>query len=189
MKREFLKELGIEDAMISKIMAENGKDIEAEKAKATDATAKLEEAKTKITEYETKISELQSASGDAEKYKTELETLQKKIADEKAAAEQAAKEAKENEEYQSRFNSVVGENKWRDELTQNAVFAEFRKALADDANKGKGDKDILEALTKDKGYWYNPNKPGDMPGMGDTSLSETEESKMRAIMGLPPKSE
>lgn len=166
MKTEFLKSLGLEDDAISKIMAENGKDIEKEKAKVTDATAKLEEMKTKVAEYETKISELKTSSGDAEKFKTELETLKKKIEDEKAAAEQAAKEAKENEEYQNRFNSVVGENKWRDELTQNAVFSEFRKALADEANKGKGDKDILESLVKDKNYFENPNKPADMPGMG-----------------------
>ncbi len=34
MKTEFLKELGLEQEQIDKIMAENGKDIAAEKAKA-----------------------------------------------------------------------------------------------------------------------------------------------------------
>ncbi|WP_304508927.1 phage scaffolding protein [Anaerotignum sp.] len=187
MKTEFLKSLGLEDDAISKIMAENGKDIEKEKAKTTEMSTKLEESKTKISEYETKITELQSSSGDAEKFKTELETLKKTIADEKAAADQAAKEAKEHEEFQNRFNSVVGEQKWRDELTQNAVFGEFRKALADEANKGKGDKDILEVLTKDKNYFENPNKPSDMPGMGSASMTSVEENQMRAIMGLAPK--
>lgn len=172
MKTEQLKEWGLTDEQIKLVFKENGKDIEAEKVKVTDVTAKLEEAKAKITEYETKISELQSASGNAEKFKTELDALKQKIADEKAAAEQAAKEAKENEEFQNRFNSVVGENKWRDELTQNAVFAEFKKALSDDANKGKGDKDILESLTKDKNYWDNPNKPKDMKSMGRVDFSK-----------------
>ena len=37
MKTEFLKELGLEQEQIDKIMAENGKDIAAEKAKATKA--------------------------------------------------------------------------------------------------------------------------------------------------------
>ena len=187
MKTDFLKSLGLEDDTISKIMAENGKDIEKEKAKTTEATAKLEESKTKITEYETKITELQASSGDAEKLKTELETLKKTIADEKEAADKAAKEAKENEEFQTRFNGVVGEQKFRDELTQNAVFSEFRKALADEANRGKGDKDILDLLTKDKNYFENPNKPADMPGMGNASMTDVEENKMRAIMGLAPK--
>ncbi len=35
MKREFLENLGLEKEMIDKIMDENGKDINAEKAKAT----------------------------------------------------------------------------------------------------------------------------------------------------------
>jgi hypothetical protein len=33
MKREFLEELGVEKEVIDKIMAENGKDINAEKSK------------------------------------------------------------------------------------------------------------------------------------------------------------
>lgn len=37
MKREFLEGLGIEKENIDKIMAKNGKDIEAEKAKTTSA--------------------------------------------------------------------------------------------------------------------------------------------------------
>lgn len=189
MKTDFLKSLGLEDDVISKIMAENGKDVEKEKAKTTEAVAKLEESKSKISEYETKINELQTSSGDAEKFKTELETLQKKISDEKEAAEKAAREAKEHEEFQNRFNSVVGDQKWRDELTGNAVFNEFRKALGDETNKGKGDKDILDSLVKDKNYFDNPNKPGDMPGMGNVSMTDVEESKMRAVMGLPPKTE
>ena len=37
MKTEFLKELGLEQDAIDKIMAENGKDVEAEKAKTKKA--------------------------------------------------------------------------------------------------------------------------------------------------------
>lgn len=39
MKREFLKELGLTDEQIDFIMAENGKDVEAVKAKTTTAEA------------------------------------------------------------------------------------------------------------------------------------------------------
>ena len=172
MKTDFLKSLGLEDDVISKIMAENGKDIEKEKAKTTEATAKLEESKTKIAEYETKINELQTSSGNAEKFKTELEALQKRIADEKEAADKAAKEAKEHEEFQNRFNSVVGDQKWRDELTGEAIYQKFVSASKDEANKGKGDKDILDSLVKDKNYFLNPNRPAPMPGMGSVNFGE-----------------
>ena len=39
MKREYLKELGLEDEIIDKVLAENGKDIEREKGKAEAAKA------------------------------------------------------------------------------------------------------------------------------------------------------
>lgn len=136
-------------------------------------------------ELESKISELQATDNDAERFKTELEALKRQIADEKAAAELAAKEAAKEADFQNRFNSVVGENKWRDELTQNAVFSEFKKALADAENKGKGDKDILEALTKDKNYYIEPsNEPVFASGTGGGTDYNIEEARMRAIMGL-----
>ena len=42
MKREFLKGLGLEDSVIDKIMAENGADIEREKANERSDYEKLE---------------------------------------------------------------------------------------------------------------------------------------------------
>ena len=44
MKRKFLEDLGLEKEAIDKIMTENGADIEAEKAKTTEANTKLEDA-------------------------------------------------------------------------------------------------------------------------------------------------
>ena len=83
---------------------------------------------------------------------------------------------------------MVGEQKWRDELTEKAVYSEFKTALKDEANKGKGDKDILEALTKDKGYFSDPSKtPGIFSrGTGGSAGSSADDSAVRAAMGLPP---
>lgn len=186
MKTEFLKGLGIEDDAISKIMAENGKDIEKEKAKTVDLNGKLEQANAKISEYETKISELETAGGNAEKYKKDLEALQQKIQEEKAAAEKKAKEEAVEADFKNRFDSLVGENKWRDELTGNAVYAEFKKAAADEANKGKGDKEIFDMLTKDKNYYESPNQLGNMGGIGNVSSSTITDDEARRIMGLAP---
>lgn len=185
MKTEQLKEWGLSEEQIRLVFKENGKEIEVEKAKAADAIVKLEAANGKIAEYEAKITELQADGDSAERFKTELEALRQQMAEEKAAAERAAKEAAEEADLQARFNGVAGDNKWRDELTERAVYAEFKKALADDGNKGKGDKAVLEELTKDRDYWANPNKPADMAGMGNASMTDLEENKMRAIMGLP----
>lgn len=51
MKRDFLKELGLEDEAINRIMAENGKDIEGWKTKLTDTEQKLSEAQGKVMVY------------------------------------------------------------------------------------------------------------------------------------------
>lgn len=161
MKTEFLKGLGIEDDAIAKIMAENGKDIEKEKAKAADLNNKLEEANKKVSSYEATISELKKSAEGNEDFKKKFEDLEQKIAEERAAAEKKAKEEAEEADFSNRFKTVVGEQKWRDELTEKAVYSEFKTALKDEVNKGKGDKDILEALTKDKGYFSDPSKtPG-----------------------------
>ena len=48
MKTEFLKELGLEQETISKIMAENGKDIEAEKKKTQKAEGERDNYKSQL---------------------------------------------------------------------------------------------------------------------------------------------
>lgn len=189
MKTEFLKGLGIEDDAIAKIMAENGKDIEKEKAKAADLNSKLEEANRKVSDYETTISDLKKSAEGNEDFKKKFEELEQKIADEKAAAEQKAREEAEEAAMEDRFKTVVGEQKWRDELTEKAVYGEFKTALADEANKGKGDKDILEALTKDKGYFSDPSKtPGIFTrGTGFMGGGTVDDAAARAAMGLAPR--
>ena len=59
MKTEFLKELGLEQETISKIMAENGKDIEAEKKKTQKAEGERDNYK----------SQLETATEELEKFK------------------------------------------------------------------------------------------------------------------------
>ena len=136
---------------------------------------------------EGKITELEDAGGDTEKVQKELDDLKQTIADEKAEADRITKEQAQEADVMARFQSVVGENKWRDEITGKAVFGEFKAALGSEGNKGKGDREILEALTKDKNYYDNPNTPADMPSMGNLDMTTEEENKMRGIMGLPVK--
>jgi len=95
MKTEFLKGLGIEEDVIAKIMAENGKDIEKEKAKVTELNGKLEMANKKVSEYETTIEDLKKSAEGNEDFKKKFEELEQKIADEKAEAERKEQEAKE----------------------------------------------------------------------------------------------
>lgn len=65
------------------------------------------------------------------------------------------------------------------------VYAEFKTALQDEANKGKGDKDILAALTQDKEYFAkDPARvPAFSRGTGFAG-GEVDDAAVRAAMGL-----
>lgn len=169
---------------INALLDLNSKDIGEAKADYNQIKSQLEALITEKATLEGKVAELQTVSGDAEKYKADLEALKKQIDDDKAETKRKADEAKLEEEYTTRFQTVVGENKWRDELTGKAVYQSFKEAVASAENKGKGDREIFEILTKDQNYYENPNKPANMVEIGEVTIDAN--STMRAAMGLPP---
>lgn len=76
MKREFLKELGLEDTAIDKIMAENGSDIEKAKKGNKELEDKVALLESQIQEKDSKIDELAKSSDDAESLKVKIQELQ-----------------------------------------------------------------------------------------------------------------
>ncbi len=63
MKRDFLEALGLEKETVDKIMAENGTDLEREKAKTTAARADLADAQGKLSAAQTELEGLNKAGG------------------------------------------------------------------------------------------------------------------------------
>lgn len=84
MKRDFLKNLGLEDEIVDKIMTEYGKSISTEKAKIDDLNSKLEVNNVKMKEYEDKITTLEQNSTDNATKLKDLETLTNENKDLKA---------------------------------------------------------------------------------------------------------
>lgn len=168
MKREDIKKFfpDATEEQLKGLLDINTADIGKAKGEFEAVKTDLEKANGTLKEYETTIADMKKSAEGNEDFKKKFEDLEQRIADEKAEAEKKAKEEAEEAEYSNRFKTVVGEQKWRDALTEKAVYAEFKTALQDEANKGKGDKDILETLTKDRNYWENPNQPANMAGMG-----------------------
>lgn len=87
MKREFLKELGLTEEQIDKIMGENGKDVEKAKGdlstKETELASvkeQLETANSKIEEF--KEMDVEGIKAAAEDYKTKYEETQTKAKEE-----------------------------------------------------------------------------------------------------------
>lgn len=158
MKREFLKGLGLEDDVIQKIIAENGKDVQAEIAKTADIQAKYDTEKQTRKTLESKVSKLEKI--DAEEMQRTIDDLQEQIR-KRAEADEAAEADKA---LQSRFKGVAGDAKFANSITEKGIYAEFKDAISKDENKGKGDKEIYEAITKDRdGIFQNPNNNVDIP--------------------------
>lgn len=84
MKRDFLKNLGLEDEIVDKIMTEYGKSISTEKAKIDDLNSKLEVNNVKMREYEDKITTLEQNSTDNATKLKDFETLTNENKDLKA---------------------------------------------------------------------------------------------------------
>ena len=173
MKREFLKNLGIEgltDEVIEKIMKENGADIEAAKAKA-DKTQEIENLKSQLSEKDKLIEE---ANVQIENFKSLDVEGTKKAADEwKTKFEQAAAEAKTKEaEYQQKLteqayefklNETVSNLKFPNELTKNAFVNELKaKKLPLEGDKLLGFDDyIKEVGEKNPGLFVTEEAPTD----------------------------
>ena len=79
MKREYLKELGLEDEIIDKVLTENGKDIEREKGKAEAAKADTENLKTQLADRDKDLEELKKNAGSADEIKARMDELKAKI--------------------------------------------------------------------------------------------------------------
>lgn len=190
MKREDIKKIfpDATEEQLKGLLDINTADIGKAKGEFEAVKTELEKANGTLKEYETTIADMKKSAEGNEDFKKKFEELEQRIADEKAAAEKKAKEEAEEAEYSNRFKTVVGEQKWRDALTEKAVYAEFKTALQDETNKGKGDKDILAALTQDKEYFAkDPARvPAFSRGTGFAG-GEVDDAAVRAAMGLSPK--
>lgn len=190
MKREDIKKFfpDATEEQLKGLLDINTADIGKAKGEFEAVKTDLEKANGTLKEYETTIADMKKSAEGNEDFKKKFEELEQRIADEKAEAEKKAKEEAEEAEYSNRFKTVVGEQKWRDALTEKAVYAEFKTALQDETNKGKGDKDILAALTQDKEYFAkDPARvPAFSRGTGFAG-GEVDDAAVRAAMGLSPK--
>ena len=183
MNREFLKTAGVPDEAIDKIMAEYGKDIQAEKDKASKAVSDLTEANKTIETYKTQVEELKKTAGDNADIAKQLKDLQDKIAEDKRLADEKAADEQLTNTIKA---AIPKDRKFVNEYTEAAYISQIKAELGKTENKGKGITEILTALTKDKAdIFVNPNQPLNMGGFGGADPAEVDDSKMRKIMGLP----
>ncbi|MCI9092722.1 MAG: scaffolding protein [Coprobacillus sp.] len=155
MKTAFLKGLGLEKEVIDEIMAENGRDIEAEKAKAKDLQNQLDTANNTIKERDTQLEQLKNSPDNPETLKQQIQQLQD---DNKKAADKHEKEM-----HQLKVSNAL-EKALSNAKAKNTKAVQALLELGDDVELNedgtiKGLDDKIKALKKSDGYLFNDEKP------------------------------
>lgn len=182
MKRKDLEDLGLEKEAIDKIMAWNGTDIEAEKAKV----------KTVEGERDNYKSQLDTATAELDKFKdmkpeemqATITKLQQDLKDKET--EYAAKEADRifNDTLKEAIKNAGGRN-------EKAVMALLDiDALKESKDQSADIKRALDAAKESDSYLFGKNEPiynpvGPTGGDPDDTSGLGNISAIRAAMGLP----
>lgn len=156
MTRDFLKNLGIDDANIDKILDENSRDIGKEKQKAEQHKADLDTAKKQLADREKDMEELKKTAGDAEATKKQLEELQAKY----TAESEAHKAEIAERDYDAAVAGHVADLKFSSKGAKAAFVADL-KAEKLEIKDGKlyGFDKYLEEAKKADPEAFAPDKP------------------------------
>ena len=163
-----MKELGIEEAVIDKIMTENGKDIEAVKAKTKADEQTVAEKKSEIESLKTQLSEANKAIDGFKEL--DVEGIKK------AAQEWEAKAKEAELKRQSDLDNLKFDYALKDKLKE--LKAKDAAIVAGLLNKDdlkiteKGEvlglDEQLKTLKKDKGFLFEDDKAGSEPSYSVT---------------------
>lgn len=164
MKREFLKEFGLADDAIEKIMAENGKDINELKTASTTAQTTIADLQKQIGDRDKQLETLKKSSGDNEALQTQITELQTANKTAKAEYEEKLKQLK----VESEIGEVLAGKTFVNDFTKDSIKAKMLEKVKSDDSKGKSYADILVALTQGDDGKLLPNiftesKPGNPP--------------------------
>lgn len=180
MKTEFLKSLGLEQDVIDKIMAENGKDIAAEKAKTTKTESERDSYKEQLDTATSSLEKFKDV--DPAAMQSEIAKLNQQIKDQQAAFD--AKEADRvfNDAVKSAIKEAGGRN-------EKAVMAMLdMDALKASKNQTEDIKKALETVKESDAYLFGSDEPFKNPvgaTGGGIDVGGDNMSAIRAAMGLP----
>lgn len=183
MKREFLLNFKVGDQPLSKevidaIMAENGRDIEAAKAKGAEPFADYDHIKEQLTKAQEALKQFEGV--DVAELQGKIKQLQKEMAD-------------KDTEWQGKMDAQAFKARVKDAIT--AAKGKNPKAIAalldldalkDSKNQDADIQAALESLKKDSGYLFEDDKvpPPYAAGTGTGGNSTGADAALRAAFGL-----
>lgn len=182
MKREELKELGLEDDVIEKVMKLHGQSTEALKTKAGQAE----------TEAATLKKQIEDANAQIESFKSmDVEGIKGAADDWKAKYEQARKDAADavaKLKFDHALESALAGAKARDITAVRALLKADDLKLSEDGATVIGLDDQLKALREQKDFLFESDTPAPRIVAGTTGTqlnTDTFEAAMRKGAGLP----
>jgi len=169
------------DEQISGLLNIHSADIGRTKGDTAKLQADLKAAQEALEKANGTIGEMEKAKGD-------VEALQKQV-DEYRKADEARREAEKaqaaRDELLKRMDQVLDGRKLVHERMRDLIADDFGEALKAPENRGKSDKDVFEAITRDKGYFANQAADFRMASFGKVEDGQDYTAQMRAALGLP----
>ena len=179
MKADFLKELGLEQETIDKIMAENGKDVAAEQAKTAKAVSERDNYKDQLATATASLDKFKDVDPTA--MQSEIDKLNQQLKDKDA--EYATKEADRifSDSLKEAIKAAGGRN-------EKAVMAMLdMDTLKASKNQSEDIKKALETVKESDAYLFESDEPFSNPvgPTGGTGSGGDSFAAIRAAMGLP----
>ena len=177
---KYLEDLGVEKDVAEKILAERGREIEADKAKRGKLETELKEKTESLESLTTEIDTLKTSGKNADEIQAKLDALiaEREAEKAKAEADRLAKEKADN--VLSRFNAVKKKFKHND--IEQAYLKRFGDAIESKDFEGKSDAEIYHELTKDDDCHEGVNAVhlagGTPSGVGGKSVTREDFNKM-----------
>lgn len=188
MKRDFLKGLGIGDDIISQIMAENGKDIEAAKGEVenlkqsiTAKNTEIDGLKGQITQRNGDIEALKKSVADNTELQSKFAELQAKYMTDTTDLQNKLTQQKQDFDTQRATEKFFSDVNFSSSLAKDAAMAQFKeKQFKLDGGTFLGGREWLDELKKNSPDAFKVEESSTQPSFTKTMQQQPNQSTQQS---------
>ena len=155
------------EEQINNLLNIHSADIGRARGNATQLQADLQQAQADLAAARQENAQLQATAGTVQQLQQQVQQYQQQ----EQQRQQAEQAAQARQQLLSRMDAVLNGRQFIVDELRDLVADRFQAALGEQANVGRSDADVFEALVRDKGYFRSqaPGSGGEggMPGPAD----------------------
>ena len=155
------------EEQINNLLNIHSADIGRARGNVTQLQADLQQAQADLAAARQENAQLQATAGTVQQLQQQVQQYQQQ----EQQRQQAEAAAQARSALLGRMDAVLNGRQFIVDELRDLVADRFQAALSDQANVGRSDADVFEALVRDKGYFksQNPGSGGEggMPGLGN----------------------